>query len=158
MAGLSAGSYSQMNGYHTRIFEMHSTPAGVVTTWSRKGYKIDGCIHWLTGSKPGNSFYPFWEELGIVQGLTMIDHEEYARIEGKEGKTFIVYTDIDRLEQHMKDLAPEDDDIIEEFTNGSIPKSVMSGRNVSQIICKMDKRKFVTSIPSNLKLNKLEKK
>ena len=118
MAGLSAGSYSQMNGYHTRIFEMHTTPGGVVTTWSRKGYKIDGCIHWLTGSKPGNSFYPFWEELGIVQGLTMIDHEEYARIEGKEGKTFIVYTDIDRLEQHMKDLAPEDDDIIEEFTNG----------------------------------------
>jgi phytoene dehydrogenase-like protein len=48
----------------------------------------------------------------------MIDHEEYARIEGKEGKVFIVYTDINRLEQHMKELAPEDKEVIEEFAKG----------------------------------------
>lgn len=118
MAGLSAGSYGQMNSYRSQIFEMHTTPGGVCTTWERKGYKIDGCIHWLTGSNPGNSFYRMWEELGVVQGRTMIDHEEYARIEGKEGKVFIVYTNIDRLEQHMKELAPEDKDVIEDFTNG----------------------------------------
>ena len=51
-----------------------------------------------------------------MQGLTMIDHEEFIRVEGKEGKVFIVYTDINRLEQHMKELAPEDKDVIEEFT------------------------------------------
>jgi thioredoxin reductase len=28
IAGLSAGSYGQMNGYHTRIFEMSNTPGG----------------------------------------------------------------------------------------------------------------------------------
>jgi phytoene dehydrogenase-like protein len=70
IAGLSAGCYGQMNGYRTQIFEMHTTPGGVCTTWKRKGYKIDGCIHWLTGSSPGNSFYPLWEELGVVQGRT----------------------------------------------------------------------------------------
>ena len=118
MAGLSAGCYGQMNGYSTRIFEMHTLPGGVCTTWKRKGYKIDGCIHWLTGSSPGTSFYREWEELGVVQGRTMIDHEEYARIEGKEGKVFIVYSDINRLEQHMKELAPEDKDVIEEFATG----------------------------------------
>ena len=118
IAGLSAGCYGQMNGYRTQIFEMDTTPGGVCTTWKRKGYKIDGCIHWLTGSSPGNSFYRLWEEVGAVQGRTMIDHEEYARIEGKEGKVFIVYTDINRLEQHMKELAPEDKDVIEEFAKG----------------------------------------
>jgi phytoene dehydrogenase-like protein len=107
-----------MNEYKTRIFEMDTKPGGVCTTWKRKGYKIDGCIHWLTGSSPGTSFYPLWEELGVVQGRTMIDYEEYARIEGKGGKAFIVYTDINRLEQHMKELAPEDKDAIEEFANG----------------------------------------
>ena len=30
---------------------------------------------------------------------------------------------------------------------GSIPTAVMSGRNVTQVICKRDKKKFVTSIP-----------
>ena len=118
IAGLSAGCYGQMNGYRTQIFEMHTLPGGVCTTWKRKAYQIDGCIHWLTGSKPGNSFYRLWEELGVVQGRALIDHEEYARIEGKEGKVFIVYCDINRLEQHMKELAPEDKDVIEEFAAG----------------------------------------
>ncbi|MHA1945669.1 MAG: phytoene desaturase family protein [Candidatus Hodarchaeales archaeon] len=118
VAGLAAGCYGQMNGYRTQILEMHTIPGGVCTTWKRKGYKIDGCIHWLTGSSPGNVFYRFWEELGVVQGRTMIDHEEYARVEGKEGKVLIVYTDINRLEQHMIELAPEDRDIIEDFIKG----------------------------------------
>ncbi|UCB46692.1 MAG: NAD(P)/FAD-dependent oxidoreductase [Spirochaetota bacterium] len=118
MAGLSAGCYSQMNGYRTQIFEMHTTPGGVCTTWKRRGYKIDGCIHWLTGTKSGTDFFPIWEELGVMQRCSMIEHEEYARIEGKDGKVFIVYCDINRLDQHMKELAPEDKDVIEEFTNG----------------------------------------
>jgi len=108
-----------MNGYHTRIFEMHTIPGGLCTTWKRKGYKIDGCIHWLMGSSPGNSLYRLWEEVGAVQGRTMIDHEEFTRIEGKEGEVFIVYTDLNRLEQHMKELAPEDKDVIEEFINAA---------------------------------------
>ncbi|MGB2814037.1 MAG: NAD(P)/FAD-dependent oxidoreductase [Dehalococcoidales bacterium] len=115
IAGLSTGCYGQMNGYRTQIFEMHTKPGGLCTSWKRKGYIIDGCIHWLVGSSPGNKLYRFWEELGAVQGRSMIDHEEFGRVEGKEDKVFIVYTDINRLEQHMKELAPEDSDVIEEF-------------------------------------------
>ena len=115
IAGLSAGCYGQMNGYSTHIFEMDAKPGGCCTSWDRKGYTIDGCLHWLTGSGPGSSFYPLWEEVGAVQGRAFIDHEEYARIEGKDGKVLIVYSDIDRLERHMKELAPEDRDFIEDF-------------------------------------------
>lgn len=118
VAGLSAGCYGQMNSYHTRIFEMDAKPGGVCTAWKRKGYTIDSCIHWLVGSRPGTIFYRFWEELGAVQGRRMIDHEEYIQVEGKEDKAFIVYTDINRLEQHMKELAPEDKDVIEEVMKG----------------------------------------
>ena len=116
IAGLSTGCYGQMNGYRTHIFEMHNKPGGLCTSWKRKGYTIDGCIHWLVGSSPENKLYRFWEELGAVQGRQMLDHEEYARIEGKEDKVFIVYTDINRLKKHMKELAPEDSDVINEFT------------------------------------------
>lgn len=35
------------------------------------------------------------------------------RIKDKEGKAFVLYTDAKRLEQHMKELAPEDADTID---------------------------------------------
>ena len=119
IAGLSAGCYLQMNGYRTQIFELHDKPGGLCASWKRKGYTIDGCIHWLLGARPGIDFYRFWEELGAVQGRTMIEHEEYMRIEGKEGQAFVLYTDADRLEQHMKELAPEDADTIDELLQGA---------------------------------------
>jgi phytoene dehydrogenase-like protein len=115
VAGLSAGCYGQMNGYRTQIFELHDKPGGLCTSWKRKGYTFDGCIHWLVGSKAGSSFNRIWQELGALQGKQIVDHEEFTRIEGTNGKAFIVYTDIDRLEQHMNELAPADARVIEEF-------------------------------------------
>ena len=119
IAGLSTGCYSQMNGYRTQIFELHNKPGGLCTSWKRKGYTVDGCVHWLLGARPGIDFYRFWEELGAVQGRVMIEHEEYMRIEGKEGQAFVLYTDANRLEQHMKELAPEDSDTIDELMKGA---------------------------------------
>jgi phytoene dehydrogenase-like protein len=115
IAGLSAGCYGQMNGYKTQIFELHDKPGGLCTSWKRKGYTFDGCIHWLVGSKAGSSFNHIWQELGAVQGRQMVDHEEFVRVEGKDGKVFVLYTNIDRLEQHMKEWAPADAKFIEEF-------------------------------------------
>jgi len=114
IAGLSAGCYGQMNRYRTRIFEMHDLPGGLCTSWKRKGYTIDGCMHFLLGSNTGTGFYRIWEELGAVQGRQMVNQDEYIRFEGEEGQVFHVYTDIDRLENHLKELAPEDEKVIEE--------------------------------------------
>jgi phytoene dehydrogenase-like protein len=117
IAGLSTGCYGQMNGYRTRIFEMHDKPGGLCTSWQRNGYIFDGCIHWLVGSGDGSGFNHIWQELGALQGQRIVNHQEFMRIEGEEGKAFIVYTDVDRLERHMKELAPADAGVIEEFAN-----------------------------------------
>jgi len=119
IAGLSAGCYGQMNGYRTQIFELHDKPGGLCTSWKRKGYTFDGCIHWLVGSKAGSSFNRVWQELGALQGRQVVDHEVFIRAEGEGDKAFILYTDIDRLEQHMKELAPVDAKVIEEFCNAT---------------------------------------
>jgi phytoene dehydrogenase-like protein len=118
IAGLSAGCYARMNGYTTKIFEMHNKPGGLCTSWKRKGYTIDGCIHWLVGSSPGSPFYRLWEEVGAVQGQRIIDHKEFGRVEGKNGQVFIMYTDIGKLEQHMRSIAPEDSAVIADFVKG----------------------------------------
>jgi len=112
IAGLSTGCYGQMNGYRTSIYEMHDLPGGLCTSWKRKGYTIDGCMHFLLGSNPGTGFYRVWEELGAVQDRQIVNQEEYVRFEGKDDEVLHVYTNIDRLEKHLLELAPEDEKII----------------------------------------------
>jgi len=128
IAGLSAGCYARMNRYEAEIYEMHDRPGGLCTSWKRKGYTIDGCLHWLTGSSPRDSFYKLWAELGAVQERRMIDHDIFYRFTGSDGRTFVVYCDADRLEAHMKELSPEDSKTIEllcrlirRFTKFSMP-------------------------------------
>ena len=118
VAGLAAGCYAQMNGYESRIFELHDLPGGLCTAWERKGYTFDGCLHYLFGSGPGQPFYRVWEELGAVQNRVMFNHDELMRIIGPDGQTFTVYTDPDRLRAHMKELAPDDHQLIEDFIDG----------------------------------------
>jgi hypothetical protein len=117
-AGLSAGIYAQMNGYPTQIFEMHDLPGGLCTAWKRKGYTIDGCIHWLVGSSPRSGMYRYWEEVGIAQGRQFINMDEYARFEAADGRTLIFYTDLDRLEKHMLEFSPQDAEATREFIQG----------------------------------------
>ncbi|MCK4323686.1 MAG: NAD(P)/FAD-dependent oxidoreductase, partial [Armatimonadetes bacterium] len=116
IAGLSAGCYARMNGYRTTIFEMHDKPGGLCTSWKRRGYTIDGCLHWLCGSAPGTSLHEFWTELGAVQGKQMVDHAEYMRVRSPEGKVFIAYTNADCLEKHMLELSPQDSKMIRKLT------------------------------------------
>ena len=116
IAGLSAGCYAQMNGYQTDIFEMHNLPGGLCTAWKRGGYTFDGCIHWLVGSRPDSSLRRLWDELGALRGTTVLDRDEFLRIEGPDGQTLILYSNVDRLEQHLKELSPADAVQIEDLT------------------------------------------
>ena len=116
LTGLSAGCYGQMNGYKTTIFEMHDKAGGVCTAWKRKGYTIDGAMNWLVGTKPGSQFYNFWEELGAAQEWKIHNHDRYMINEDKDGKAFTIYCDADRFEQYLLELAPEDSEVIKEFT------------------------------------------
>ncbi|MCX6271278.1 MAG: NAD(P)/FAD-dependent oxidoreductase [Bacteroidetes bacterium] len=115
IAGLSAGCYLQMNGFETEIFEMHSLPGGLCTSWEKDGYSVNGCLHWLVGSSPSDPFYNLWNELIDMKTLKFVDSEEYFRVEDKQGKVIRVFTDIERLEKELKEKAPEDEAHINEF-------------------------------------------
>jgi len=117
IAGLSAGCYLQMSGFDTEIFEMHTLPGGLCTSWKKKDYTIDGCIHWLVGSNPNDPFYSLWNELVDMKDITFIDSDEYMRVEDETCKTIRVYSDIDKLEAEFLLKAPEDRSLILELTD-----------------------------------------
>ena len=115
IAGLSAGCYLQMNGYDTQIFEAHNHPGGVCTSWTRKSYTVDNCIHWLVGSNPSDNFYRLWNELVDMNGRKFVDTKEWMRVETPDGQCMRVFTDIDKLEQEMLEKSPADERLIRSF-------------------------------------------
>ncbi len=115
IAGLTAGIHLQHNGYDTEIFELHHLPGGLCTAWERKGYTIDGCLHWLVGSSPSDDFYHLWDELIDMKSLETHDYDTYMTVEDGRGGSITVHTDIDKLEREFLEKAPEDRKIIQEF-------------------------------------------
>ena len=117
-AGLATGIYARLNGYKTEIFEMHNLPGGLCTSWDRKGFTFDGCIHWLVGSSPASGMHDMWEETGVIQNRTFVNMDEFFRIEDSSGRKIVFYTDVDRLEKHLLEVCPQDEKTIRDFTAG----------------------------------------
>jgi len=107
IAGLSAASYLQRNGFDTEIYELHDKPGGLCTAWTRKGFTFDGCIHWLMGSGRSSNFHRIWEELGAGD-LKYVEWDEHVMARLPDGDTFTFYTDPERLKAEILRLGPED--------------------------------------------------
>jgi phytoene dehydrogenase-like protein len=118
IAGLATGCYAQMNGYTTKILEMRRTPGGACTSWQRQGYIFDGCIHHLAGCTPGTRLYQMWQELGAMP-RDLIHPETIVRVEGSGGKALTVHADLERLVEHMKQLAPNDARTIDSYVRAA---------------------------------------
>lgn len=116
IAGLSAGCYARMNGFKTTIFEINDRPGGQCISWERKDFVFDPCIHWLTGTSPDSFFYRIWEELGAIKEKGILYFDEYCRIKSAEGKELIFFSNVNKFMYHLKEIAPEDSKLIDEFT------------------------------------------
>ena len=118
VAGLSAGIYAQMNGFQSTIYEMHNIPGGLCTSWRRKGYTFDGAVRYLAGVNPQTKGYQLWDELDILKDTPIHFYDEFVSIEGSDGRVLHLYTDVNRLERHLLELAPGDKRTIKEFVEG----------------------------------------
>jgi len=108
VAGLSAGIYAKLNAFDCEILEMHSITGGQCTAWDRKGYRFDYCLHWLVGTRKG-PFNDIWKETNVLNdNVGIVDHEIHTKLYAPDGKEFIVYTNLDRWEEYLCGIAPED--------------------------------------------------
>jgi phytoene dehydrogenase-like protein len=53
--------------------------------------------------------------LGALQDRPVVYHDYLVQVEDPDGKAFTVYTDLDRLEQHLKEIAPADRAVIDQY-------------------------------------------
>lgn len=117
IAGLSAGCYARLNGFEVTIVEKHTRPGGLCASWIRKGYNLNGCVHWLIGTHPGSQLYSLWNELGVLPGIPILPLEEWSRIKTADGTELEVSVDMDHFYQHLCEIAPEDREVLRPFFN-----------------------------------------
>ena len=115
IAGLSAGIYALRSGFDAVIYEKNAIPGGECIGWNRKGYHIDNCIHWLTGTKKGTELYDVWKTVGALS-----DETEYAKINSfytstYKGKSVTLWNDLKRTEEELIKASPEDEAEIKKF-------------------------------------------
>lgn len=114
IAGLSAGIFAQKNGFQSTILEKHHTLGGECTGWDRQGYHIDGCIHWLVGTKEGTPLRKLWDTVGALEGVDIYHPESFMAVE-HDGVTVHLYRDLERLKESWLEISPQDRDAIEEL-------------------------------------------
>ncbi|MCR5205769.1 MAG: NAD(P)/FAD-dependent oxidoreductase [Lachnospiraceae bacterium] len=115
VAGLSAGVYALKAGFEVEIYEKNKIPGGECIGWNRKGYHIDNCIHWLTGTRKGTELYDVWKTVGALT-----DETEYAPLDAfytstYNGERATLWNDLKKTEEELIKLSPEDEDEIKKF-------------------------------------------
>lgn len=115
IGGLSAGIYALKAGFEAEIYEKNALAGGECMGWNRKGYHIDNCIHWLTGTDQKTKLWQVWKTVGAID-----ENTEYAdttkfyssRIGGKE---LTLWNDLKKTEAELLKATPEDEAEIRKF-------------------------------------------
>jgi phytoene dehydrogenase-like protein len=115
IAGLAAGCYGRLEGYETTVLEQGAGPGGLATCWTRGGYTVNGGLALVAGTGPGTAFEKLWRDLGVVPGLKVVCCDRLITVEGGNGRELRFHADLDRLRDHLLELAPDDRASIEGF-------------------------------------------
>ena len=85
VAGLSAGICAQLGGCHATICEQNVQAGGCLKSWTRDGYRIDNCLHWLTGTNPKSDLYRLWRVLDVLGDTEIISPDRLYTTESSAG-------------------------------------------------------------------------
>ena len=114
LAGVSVGIHLQQKGFETEIFELAPWAGGQCTTWVRSGYRFDGCIHWMVGTRRGDSIYKLYQEVGALEESTEIYNAPFMRME-VNGVLYEVPFDVVKFKAFLLKYAEGDEEWIEAF-------------------------------------------
>ena len=114
VSGLSAAIYAEQHGFHAILLEKNPSVGGMCTGWYRKGYYLDGCIHWLTGTKEGTLLNEMWQNLDAINQDNVLFLPSWGTYE-YQGQKVTMWRDLDRAEREWKKVSPIDSKMIHKF-------------------------------------------
>lgn len=152
VAGLSSAIYALRAGFDVTVCESCAFAGGQLNGWRRKGYKIDNCIHWFTGSNPQTETYRMWQDLGIIDGVDIYLPETLYTSEYR-GQSISLNIDENKTVRDMIAASPEDEaQITELFGAVNLAENIMLTSSKFSIIPLF---KEISKIPVFLNYSKM---
>ncbi len=115
ISGLSAGIYAEQKGFHAIVLEKNPSVGGFCTGWYRKGMYLDGCVHWMTGTKEGTVLNEMWKNVGAFSTQDDIIYLDNWGTFDYHGTKVTFWTDLEKAEKEWKEISPEDSKCIHKF-------------------------------------------
>ncbi len=112
IAGLTCGAMLQKSGFDVTIYEKNSVVGGMCSSWKRRGYTIDNCIHWMTGTHPDTELNRLWREVGALSDDVKLYEKQTFYSSVSDGRKLSFYRDIEKTRTEFLALSPEDSDEI----------------------------------------------
>ncbi|HVO77718.1 MAG TPA: NAD(P)/FAD-dependent oxidoreductase, partial [Methanomassiliicoccales archaeon] len=101
------------------VFEKHDKPGGSCTSWNRKGYTFDHCIHNLNGTSTTSGVRHIWDELGGLKDTDIIAFKEITQLEDQKGHWVDIASDLNALEKEMLRASPQDAELIRNYVKAA---------------------------------------
>lgn len=129
VAGLTAGIYTLLSGNDCTLIEKNHNVGGALCSWERDGCLIDGCLHWLTGTKKGTKLNEIWETVGVLNGANTVETKYFYKSE-LNGETLHFYNDLEKIRNEMLEISPEDENAVNRFCDAVKTASKISCGNI----------------------------
>jgi prolycopene isomerase len=117
MAGLSSALKLAANGKKVLVLENQPVAGGVGTSFKRKGFTFESCLHFVDALAPGEEVRDFLDKYGVSEKVEYIRLNEFGRVI-YPGHDFVVGNDFDSFKTWLIDNFPQDKAGIDEFFSG----------------------------------------
>lgn len=148
VAGLSAGIYARRRGWDTIIYEKNLKPGGECVSWTRMGYHIDNCVHWMTGTSATKEVYDTWCDCGVLgDGIETIKNQSFLSVISGN-KRIDVCRDVEQFRLQLLQISPDDAKEIEGMIKAiKLYKNLdMLGKKPFEMLSLWEKVKFIYSM------------
>ena len=131
IAGLVASIELLNKNHEVTLIEKNNMVGGLCSGYFLNNTYVDCCLHWLMGTKEGNSINDIWKETGALgEDIKIISLPTLGSYE-YQGATITFYRDLDKAEEEWKKISPIDEKAIHKFFNavrhvGSLMDLVLS--------------------------------
>lgn len=115
ISGLTAGIYALQNGFDVELYEKNPMLGGECTGWTREGYNVDNCIHWLTGCKETEDLNKIWRNIGAIDDSVDLYYDPFFYRMEMEGVILTFWRDLEKARMEFLEVAPEDKVEINKF-------------------------------------------